>query len=71
MDWITDKEGRKKRELYNTMRIKIEIKMKEHWKNLRIKVHEAKEDLKKYQSNNSITMSLPKEFEDRFLKIFN
>ena len=71
MDWITDKEGRKKRELYNAMRIKIEIKMKEHWKNLRIKVHEAKEDLKKYRSNNSITMSLPREFEDRFLKIFN
>ena len=53
------------------MRIKIELKMKEHWKNLRIKVHEAKEDLKKYRSNNSIVMSLPKEFEDRFFKIFN
>ena len=71
MDWLKDKEGRMKRELSYAMRIKIELKMKEHWKNLRIKVHEAKEDLKKYRSNNFIVMSLPKEFEDRFLKIFN
>ena len=48
----------------------INQKIKEHWHNLRMKVHEAKTDLKKYREDNEKPMSFPKEYEDKFLKIF-